>query len=265
VARIQVVDDRVTGVVLGDGVTIEAAAVLSTANPTHTLLELVDPVWLDPEFLRAIGNIRYRGCTSIVLFALGRLPDVAGLPREALAGVISLTGSLVALESAADAAKYGDIPGAPHIELTVPTLASPELAPAGKHVLAARIQYAPYRLRGGASWDEARREALADIATRAIEQVIPGFSSAIEHRVAWSPHDLAQRYGLREGAVSHGELGLDQILFMRPVPGWGRHRTPIEGLYLGGAGTHPGPGILGGPGWLAARRVLADRRRNGGA
>jgi phytoene dehydrogenase-like protein len=262
VARIRVEDDRVTGVVLGDGVAMEAAAVVSTANPTHTLLELVDPVWLDPEFLRAVGNIRYRGCTSIVLYALGRLPDVAGLPREALAGVISLTGSLVALESAADAAKYGDIPGAPHIELTVSTLVTPELAPAGKHVLVARIQYAPYRLRGGAGWDEARREALADVATAAIGQAIPGFASAIEHRVAWSPHDLAERYGLCEGAVSHGELGLDQILFMRPVPGWGRHRTPIEGLYLGGAGTHPGPGILGGPGWLAARRVLTDRRRN---
>jgi phytoene dehydrogenase-like protein len=263
-ARIRVENDRVTGVVLADGVTIDAAVVLSTANPTHTLLDLVDPVWLDPEFLRAVGNIRHRGCTSVILYGLGALPDVPGLPREALAGVVSLTGSLVALERAADAAKYGDVPAVPHVELSVPTLAAPELAPTGKHVLVARVQYAPYRLRGGAVWDEARREALADVATAAIQQMIPGFASAIEHRVAWSPHDLAQHFGLREGAVSHGELGLDQILFMRPVPGWGRHGTPIAGLYLGGAGTHPGPGILGGPGWLAARRALADRRRNGG-
>lgn len=264
VARVRVESDRAAGVVLEGGEAIDAGAILSTAGPAHTLLELVDPVWLDPEFLHAVGNIRHRGCTSVVLYALGALPEVPGLPREAFAGLVSLTGSLEALERAADAAKYGEVPPAPHIELTVPTLRHPELAPQGRHVLAARVQYAPYRLRAGDTWDTARREALADRVTAAIGRVIPGFAAAIEHRVAWSPLDLEQGFGLREGAVSHGELGLDQILFMRPVPGWGRHTTPIAGLYLGGAGTHPGPGILGGPGWLAARRLLAERgRRNG--
>jgi phytoene dehydrogenase-like protein len=266
VARVRVENDRATGVVLEGGEAIEAAAILSTANPAKTLLELVDPVWLDPEFLHAVGNIRHRGCTSVVLYALGRLPEVPGLPREALSSVVSLTGSLEALERAADAAKYGEVPESPHVEVTVPTLRHPELAPEGRHVLIARVQYAPYRLREGAAWDVTRREALADAVTTAIERTIPGFASAIEHRIAHSPRDLAERFGLREGAPSHGELGLDQILFMRPVPGWGRHTTPIGGLYLGGAGTHPGPGILGGPGWLAARRLLAARgRRNGDA
>jgi phytoene dehydrogenase-like protein len=266
VSGIRVDEDRAVGVVLEGGEAIDATAVLSTVDPAHTLLDLVDPVWLDPEFLHAVGNIRHRGCTSVVLYALAAPPELAGLPREALAGVVSLTGSLEAMERAADAVKYGEVPETPHIEVTVPTLRRPDLATAGRHVLVARVQYAPYRLREGAAWDAARREALADRVTRAIESVAPGFTSRVLHRVAWSPRDLEERFGLREGALSHGELGLDQILFMRPVPGWGRHTTPIAGLYLGGAGTHPGPGILGGPGWLAARRLLAGRgRRNGDA
>jgi phytoene dehydrogenase-like protein len=264
VSRIRVENDRAMGVVLEGGEAIEAPTVLSTINPAQTLLGLVDPVWLDPEFLRAVGNVRHRGCTSIVLYALDGLPDVPGLPHEALAGLVSLTGSLEALERAADAAKYGEVPETPHVEVTVPTLRQADLAAAGKHVLVARVQYAPYRLRGGAAWDAARREALADTVTRAIESVAPGFGSRILHRIVLSPRDLEERFGLREGAVSHGELGLDQILFMRPVPGWGRHTTPIAGLYLGGAGTHPGPGVLGGPGWLAARRLLAGRGRKRG-
>src|SRR6185436_2094862 len=133
--------------------------------------------------------------------------------------------------------------------------------PQGKHVLVARVQYAPYQLRGGNVWNAARRDLLADSVTATIESVAPVFRSHIQHRVAWSPMDLEERFGLLEGAPSHGELGLDQILFMRPNAGWSRYTTPIEGLYLGGAGTHPGPGILGLPGWLAAQRVLADRRK----
>jgi phytoene dehydrogenase-like protein len=267
VTRILVRDDAVAGVVLEGGEEIAASRVLSTADPARTLLEWVDAAWLDPEFMHAVRNIRYRGCTAFVLYALDALPTIPGLvPEAAFDGVLSLTPSLVALEKAADAAKYGTVSESPHVELTFPNRMWLGLSPAGQHVMVARVQYAPYRLRDGAAWDVARREVLADVVTRAVESVSPGFASRVLHRAAWSPQDLAERFGLREGAVSHGELGLDQILFMRPVPGWGRHTTPIAGLYLGGAGTHPGPGILGGPGWLAARRLLADRgRRNGGA
>jgi phytoene dehydrogenase-like protein len=262
VTAITVRDDAVAGVVVNGGEEIRARLVLSTADPARTLLEWVDPVWLDPEFLHAVRNIRHRGCTAHVLYALDALPAFPGLAGpEALAGVVSLTPSLVALERAADAAKYGTVSDHPHVELSVPTLLWPDLAAAGRHVMLARVQYAPYRLRGGEAWDASRREALAEVVTAAIESVSPGLRSRILHRVAWSPRDLEERYGLREGAASQGELGLDQILFMRPVAGWGRHATPIAGLYLGGAGTHPGPGVLGGAGWLAARRALAGRGR----
>jgi phytoene dehydrogenase-like protein len=128
-------------------------------------------------------------------------------------------------------------------------------------VLLARAQYAPYHLGDGAAWNAARRDALADSVTKLITGVSPGFASRIRHRAAWSPADLEERFGVREGAASQGELALDQILFMRPVPGWARYATPIRGLYLGGAGTHPGPGVLGGAGWLAARRLMSDRRQ----
>jgi len=259
VARIQVREEAVAGVVLANGEEIEAKRVLSTADPARTLLGWVDPVWLDPEFLHAAQKIRYRGCTALVLYALDGLPEIPGLASpDALRGVVTLTPSLEALEKAADAAKYGSVSDRPHVEFSVPSMHATGLAPAGKHVLVARAQYAPYRLRDGGTWDEPRRDALADSVTAAIANVVPGFASRVLHRVLWTPGDLEARYGLTEGAATHGETTLDQILFMRPVAGWGRHAMPIRGLYLGGAGTHPGPGILGGPGWLAARRVIAD-------
>ena len=266
VARIRVQDDAVSGVALEGGEEIDSKVVLSTASPARTFLEWVDPVWLDPEFLHAVRNIRYRGCTALVLYALGALSDLAGLASpEALAGVVTLTPSLEQLERAADAAKYGTASEKPHIELTAPTLLWPDLAPTGKHVLAARVQYAPYRLGNGAAWDAPHRDGLADSVTGAIDRVAPGFSSRILHRVVLSPRDLEEFFGRHEGAASQGELGLDQILFMRPVPGFGLHNTPIAGLYLGGVGTHPGPGVLGGSGWLSAQRVLGQRRRKGGS
>ncbi|NOT32678.1 MAG: NAD(P)/FAD-dependent oxidoreductase [Candidatus Eisenbacteria bacterium] len=262
VARIQVRDDAVVGVVLASGEEIAARAVLSTAEARRTMLDWVDPVWLDPEFMRDVQNIRFRGCTAIVLYALDALPAFKGLGAEAsLGGMVSLTTSLVALEKAADAAKYGEVSERPHVEFSVPSVRWPNLAPGGKHVLVARVQYAPYRLKGGAKWDAARLDALANTTTAAIEAIAPGFGSRIVSRVAWSPADLEQRFGLTEGAPHQGELGLDQILFMRPVAGWGRHATPIAGLTLGGCGSHPGPGVLGGAGWLAAGRVLKAGRR----
>jgi phytoene dehydrogenase-like protein len=197
-----------------------------------------------------------------VLYALDRLPEATGAGPGAWAGTLSLTPSVVALEQAADAAKYGTVSTAPHIELTAPTFLWPDLAPSGKQVVVARVQYAPYHLSGGGMWSPDRRDRLAETVTASIERAVPGFAASVLHRVALSPHDLEERFGVHRGAATQGELGLDQILFMRPVPGWANHTTPIEGLFLGGAGTHPGPGILGGPGTLSARRVL-DRKRRG--
>jgi phytoene dehydrogenase-like protein len=149
----------------------------------------------------------------------------------------------------------------PHIEFSLPTLRWPDsnLAPPGKHVLLASAQYAPYHLGADMLWDAERRETLADRVTAKIDSFSHCFSSQVLHRVAFTPRDLENRFGLTEGALSHGELMLDQILFMRPVAGYGRYQMPIAGLYLGGAGTHPGPGIAGGPGWLAANQLLKDR------
>jgi phytoene dehydrogenase-like protein len=195
-----------------------------------------------------------------VHYALDRLPEFQGLvdSAQALAGVVSLSGTLDSLEKAYDAAKYGEVSEHPHIEISVPTLRWPQLAPQGKHVLVAKVQFAPYTLRGGARWDATRAEALGDVVTRAIARVSPGFPGVVVHRSVLTPRDIEARFGVTDGAVTHGEMTLDQILFMRPVAGWGQYAMPISGLYLGGAGTHPGPGVLGAPGVLAARRVLTD-------
>jgi phytoene dehydrogenase-like protein len=263
VDRITVRDDAVTGVVLANGDEISAPLVISTADPVRTLLRMVDPVWLDPEFLHSVKQIKLRGCTAFVMYALDGAPEVTGLsdPRAALASMVTLTPTTEALEKSYDSAKYGHVSDHPHIEFTVPSLRWPRLAPEGQHVLVARVQYAPYALADGATWDDARSSLLADCVTVGLSRVIPKLAERIIDRVVMTPADLERRFGLTEGATSQGEITLDQILFMRPVAGWGRHAMPIDGLYLGGSGTHPGPGILGGPGWLAAKRALRGQRQ----
>jgi len=258
VSSITVRDDAVAGVVLAGGEEISARAVISTADPARTILGLIDPVWFDPEFLHAVRNIKFRGSTALVQYAVDRLPDLEGLSAG---GSVSLTTSLDALERAADAAKYGTVADEPHVEIAAPSMRWPSLAPPGKHVLSATVRFAPYRLRDDTTWDSTRADALAEKVTSAIQRVIPRFADAVVGRQVLTPVDIESRFSVTEGALTHGELTLDQILFMRPVPGWGRHAMPIDGLYLGGAGTHPGPGILGGAGWLAAKQVLKDAKR----
>lgn len=257
VASIVVREDAVAGAALATGDEIAANVVISTANPASTL-GLIDPIWLDPDFMLAAHQIKFRGSTAVVQYALDNLPDSPGLSPQALTSVVSLTPTLERLERAYDAAKYGQISEDLHIEVTVPTLRWPHLAPAGKHVLTATVRYTPYALRGDNVWDDASAAALGDRVTAAIEGAIPRFKNSIRHRVVLTPHDLEARFGVTEGALTHGEMTLDQILFMRPLAGWGRYALPIAGLYLGGSGAHPGPGVLGGAGWLAARRVLQD-------
>jgi phytoene dehydrogenase-like protein len=258
VERISVKDDAVAGVVLTGGEEIAAPIVISTADPVRTLLGMIDPVWLDPELLHAVKQIKMRGCTAFVMYALDGMPDVSGLPdpTPALASMVSLTPTTDALERGYDAAKYGRVSEHLHVEFTVPSLRWPRLAPEGKHVLVARAQYAPYHLREGDTWNADRTSALADCVTVALARVMPQFGNRVLARSVLTPADLAARHGLTEGAVTHGELTLDQILFMRPVPGLGRYAMPVDGLYLGGSGAHPGPGILGGAGRLAARQAL---------
>ena len=255
VERIIVRDGAVAGVALGNGEELAAPLVISTADPKRTLFGLVNPVWLDPEFLLAVKNIKMRGCTAYVFYAIdGDINDAS----KTFIATTSLTSNTAALEKAADAAKYGEVSGEPHVEFFCPTLRWPTLAPSGEHIIVARVQYAPYQLTNG-TWDKDRACALKDKVTAMIARVIPGFEDSILHRVVFTPLDIEERFGVTEGALTQGELTLDQILFMRPVPSWGRYAMPIDGLYLGGAGAHPGPGILGGAGYLAARIALKHR------
>ena len=252
VGRITVRDGAVSGVALSGGEEVAAPIVISAADPKRTLLQLIEPQWLDPEVGLAVSNVKLRGCTAFVLFATD-LPLVES--DKPLMAAVSLTPTTTALEKAADAAKYGEISAEPHVEFFAPTLRWPSLAPAGKHVIAARAQYAPYALKEGA-WTDSHAAALEKKVTAAIARALPKFAESIKHSLVLTPRDIEERFGVTEGALTHGEMMLDQIMFMRPVPGWGRYAMPIRGLFLGGAGTHPGPGVLGGAGFLAARRAL---------
>jgi phytoene dehydrogenase-like protein len=257
VSKILVRDDAVAGVVLADGVELEAPLVVSTASPAHTLLRMVDPEWLDPELLDTLRHIKYRGCTAFVCYVCDRLPELPGLsgPEAALASVVTLTPTTDDLERAYDAAKYGAVSERPHVELTAQTLRWPSLGGGKRHAIVARVQYAPYVLRDG-SWDAVRREALGVLVDSAIRAVAPRFDRVVTDRLVLSPVDVAERFSMEEGSIGQGEMTLDQILFMRPVGGLDRYATPIRGLYLGGSGSHPGPGIVGGAGLLAARTAL---------
>jgi phytoene dehydrogenase-like protein len=220
--------------------------VISSADPRRTF-NLVDPVWIDPEFLLALKNIRYRGCSAVVQFALDGLPTGGPLGAAELSSIVSLSPTLDHIEKAYDAVKYGNASSEPHVELFVPSLRWPSLAPAGKHVAVATVQYLPKEGAPGID-----RKAMA-----MIESAIPGFSSHVTATNLLSPADLESQFALTEGALTHGEMALDQILFMRPVAGWGRYAMPVDGLYLGGSGASPGPAVSGGAGWLAARAALS--------
>jgi phytoene dehydrogenase-like protein len=248
--RLLVNEDRVTGLQLASGEEIRCRSVISSLDPRRSLLELLDPVHLDPEFIGAIRNIRYRGVTSIVLLALDGLP---ALPRVAIAptGAILFAPSVRHVERAFDAGKYGRCSEEPVVELRFPSIAQPNLAPAGRQVATLRVQYTPYRLRDG-DWNMSR-DAMAERAIALVERHVRGFTARILHRAVLTPADIEARFGLREGAVSRGELALDQMLFMRPVAGASRYAMPVPGLYLCGAGTHPGRGMPGLSGLHAAR------------
>ncbi len=257
VSRINVRDGRAVSVHAANGEEFGARIIVSSADPRRTFFKLVDPFELEARFVNAVRHIRFKGAVAKVNLALGELPHFAGGDANNLRGTISISPSLDYLERAFDDAKYGGLSRRPYLEAIIPTLTDPALAPAGKHVMSVLVQYAPYRLKEGA-WPE-QREALGDLVVDTLAEYAPNLKSAIEHRQVLTPLDLEETYGLTEGNLNHGELTLDQFLFMRPVPGWAQYRTPIEGLYLCGAGAHPG-GLPGAAGRNAAREML--RRSN---
>ncbi len=267
VARVRVQDGRGAGVILADGEVVDATRVVSNVDPRRTFLHLVDPVELDPAFVQRVRNIKFRGVCAKVNLALERLPRFVGVAgkgwwrtrasQDLLRGVISISPSLTYLEQAYDDAKYGKPSQHPYLEAVIPSLMDPTLAPEGQHVMSVTMQYAPYHLREG-EWDDTQRQALGKIVLNTLAAYAPDIHDVIRYCQVLTPRDLERRFALTEGNIYHGEMTLDQWFFMRPVPGWARYRTPIEGLYLCGAGTHPGGGITGVPGYNAARAILQD-------
>jgi phytoene dehydrogenase-like protein len=259
VLRIIMHDDVASGVALASGEEVAAARVISSADPRTTFLNLCDPSQLAPEFVSAVRNVRFRGVWAKVNLALDSLPIFAGTARDEQMqfGSIRISPSLVYLERAYDAAKYGRTSERPFLDVRVPSVAQPGFAPDGKHVMSVHVQYAPYNLRDGA-WDDAARDVLGDQVVATLAEYAPGLPGTVLHRQVLTPRDLETRFALPEGHAYHGELALDQILFMRPVPECSDYRTPVPGLFLCGAGTHPGGGIAGGAGANAARAILKN-------
>ena len=254
VTRILVKDGAAAGVMLGDGTTIAAATVVSGADPRHTFLSLVDPTELDPSFLSRLRNYRCPGTVAKLNVALSGLPRFRGVADPAsLRGRIHIGPDIDYLERAFDASKYGEFSDRPYLDITIPTLVDPSLAPSGRHVMSVHVQYAPFARRGG--W-EGQKDALADSVLRTLEEHAPGITSLVEQRQTLTPRDLEHSFGLTGGHIYHGELALDQLFTMRPTLGWSDYSTPIAGLFLCGSGTHPGNGLTGASGANAARRIL---------
>jgi len=255
VARVIVRDGRASGVVMRDGTEITARAVISNLDPRRTFLDLVDPIELDPGFLQKIRNYRSRGTVAKVHLALRGLPTFTGVANPAdLHGRIHIAPGIDYLERSFDASKYGEIPAEPYLDVTIPSLSDPSLAPVGQHVLSAHVQFIPYRLARNESWEQ-RRGALAQTVVATLERFAPGIESLIEDAQVLTPVDLEAQYGLSGGQIYHGEPALDQLFTMRPILGYARYDTPIEGLYLCGSGTHPGGGITGASSQNAARDI----------
>jgi phytoene dehydrogenase-like protein len=262
VARILVRDGQARGVVLEDGSEIAADLVLSNADPKRTFLGLLDASELPEDFRHAIDGIKMAGPCAKVNMVLGEEPRVEGMPPDADPGrraLFTLVPSLDFAERSYDAAKRGSIPDELWVDCVVASNVDDSLAPPGRHVMTCFVQYVPYRLAQG-SWDE-KRELLGDRVVEAIARHAPKLGGSIEARQVLTPLDLERTYGLSEGNIFHGDLVLEQLFFMRPVAGWASYRTPVRGLYLCGAGAHPGGGVTGAPGYNAAHQVLKDRGR----
>jgi phytoene dehydrogenase-like protein len=266
VSQVLVERGAAAGVVFASGGELRARAVVSNLDPKRTFLQLVDPMHLAPELVHRVRNIRAHGTLAKINFAVNALPAFAslepldGAPRAAaISGRVRLAASIDAVERAFDAAKYGGFAATPWIELTIPSLADRTLAPTGQHVVSVYAQYAPYHLRR-TTWD-AERDRFATAVTQTIDRYAPGFSASIVAREIVTPLDLERVYGLTGGHIFHGELALDQLALARPLLGWARYATPLDRLYLCGAGTHPGTGLSGRCGALAAKTIVRALRK----
>lgn len=252
--------DTASGVVLKDGTEFRAKTVISAVDPHRTFLNFVGAENLDSEFVSQIRRYRMRGSSGKVNVALDRLPEFTCRPGDGLhmRGDLAIAPNLEYLERAYDQAKYGEFSERPFMNVVFPSLTDPTVAPPGKHVMSVFVQYAPYQIKEGPEkWPE-KREAFGDAVISTLEEYCPGLTDSILHRQVLTPWDLEQDIGLTEGNIFHGELGLEQLFFLRPAPGWARYKTPIRRLWMCGSGTHPGGGIMGAPGMLAAQTMLKE-------
>jgi len=264
VERILVRDGRAQGVVLKGGEEIRARVVISNADPNITFLRLLDPARDLPEdFVRRVRRFRITGSSVKVNYALAELPDFTALPGSKPgpqhAGTIDICPSLDYMERAYDEAKYGRWSSEPFLEAVIPTVYDDSIAPPDRHIMSVFCQFAPYDLREG-TWDT-EKEKFGDRVTDIFARHAPNFKNAVLHRQVITPLDLERDFSLTHGNIFQGDMGLDQLFFMRPIPGFADYRTPIRGLYMCGACTHPGGGVMGAAGHNAAREVLRDLRR----
>ncbi len=262
VIEVRVKDGAATSVVLSTGEEISARAIVSNADPKRTLLRLVDPTHLTPDFVMKLQHYRMPGTVAKVNLALAGLPRFTALngsDGNTLSGRIHIGPEIDYLERAFDEAKYGNFSRQPYLEIAIPSITDPSLAPPGKHVMSIYVQYAPYKLKNS-DWEN-QRVALGDTVVKTIAQYAPNLPELILTHQIITPQDLEDTYGLTGGHIFHGELALDQFFTMRPLLDWARYRTPIQNLYLCGSGTHPGAGLTGGSGANSAREILKDLKK----
>jgi phytoene dehydrogenase-like protein len=267
VAKILMRNGRAVGVVLQSGEEIHAKIVSSSVDPNLTFVKMLDANELPAEFLEEVRRYKYRGSSGKVNLALDALPEFTSAPKHNgsnsnhhLRGAISISPSVDYMERAYDQAKYGEFSHRPYIDMVIPSLTDTSLAPPGKHVLSCFVQYAPYKLKNG-SWEN-RREEFGNAVIDTISEYAPNLKNIIIGKQVLTPLDIEQQIGLTEGNIFQGELSLEQLFFLRPVAGWARYRTPIKNLYMCGSATHPGGGIMGAPGRLAALEILKDLGAN---
>jgi phytoene dehydrogenase-like protein len=259
VKQVLVQGNRAIGVMLESGEEIKAPLVVSGLDPRRTFLDLVNPADLPDDLVQAVRRFKFRGSSGKVNLALSALPEFTCLPGIGAhhRGAFSISPSMEYLERAYDDAKYGEFSRNPYMDIIFPSMIDPGMAPPGKHVASIFVQYAPYHLNGG--WTDAKREAFGDAVVDTLAQYAPNLKSVILHRQVVTPLDIERITGLSEGNIFAGELALQQLFFLRPAASWAKYRTPIKGYYQCGAGTHPGGGIMGASGRLAALKILADR------
>src|SRR5215217_3740675 len=260
VASLVTKNGRATGVVLENGDEIAADVVSSSVDPRLTFMKMIGEQYLPDDFCIDLKRYKYRGSSGKVNLALDGLPDFKSLPGPGahLRGAISISPSVEYMERAYDEAKYGHFSRRPYIDMVIPSLTDPSVAPPGKHVMSCFVQYAPYHLKDG-TWDD-QREAFGDTVINTLAEYAPNIRDIIRHRPVVTPLELEREWGLTEGNIFQGELTLEQLFFMRPAPGWAQYRTPVKNLYMCGAATHPGGGIMGAPGRNAAGRILKETR-----